>query len=160
MQDAERDQIQSLIQLVIDEDLAELTVHSEGEKFRIRRGDDSRRECLTRNFLRGESAPRLASPALASQATDKALPETNPNLVRIISPMVGIFYRSPSPGTEPFVEVGGLVEEGQTIGLVEAMKVFNEITAEVNGRVIAVPAATEQLVQHGDTLVIIERADG
>jgi len=74
--------------------------------------------------------------------------------------MVGIFYRSPSPGTEPFVEVGGLVEEGQTIGLVEAMKVFNEITAEVNGRVIAVPAATEQLVQHGDTLVIIERADG
>jgi acetyl-CoA carboxylase biotin carboxyl carrier protein len=79
------------------------------------------------------------------------------DLVHVASPMVGVFYRSPAPGAPSFVEVGSEVEVGQTVGLVEAMKVFNEIVSEVAGRVVAVSVQNEQLVQMGETLVIIER---
>ena len=70
--------------------------------------------------------------------------------------MVGIFYRSPAPDADPFVEIGSVVDEGDVVGLVEAMKVFNEIEAEVRGRVVEIPAANEQLVNRGDPLVILE----
>jgi len=159
VQPLERDQIRSLIQLAVDEDLAELTIQSEGETVRIRRTRATRPQPLTAD---GGCTPATAHSrtSLSRRSEEvKVEIEDNPNLVRIISPLVGIFYRAPTPGAPPFVTVGSLVEEGQTIGLVEAMKVFNEITAEVDGRVVAILAENEQLVQHGDTLVVIERMD-
>lgn len=73
----------------------------------------------------------------------------------ITSPLVGTFYRSPSPDAPPFVEVGDQVEAGQTVCIVEAMKVFNEITADRPGTVIAIPAQNGQLVQVGQPLVVL-----
>lgn len=78
-------------------------------------------------------------------------------LVPVVSPMVGVWYRAPSPADPNFVEVGDRVEVGQTIGLVEAMKVFNEITAETSGVVAQIPAQTGQLVETGQPLLMLRR---
>lgn len=69
--------------------------------------------------------------------------------------MVGVFYRAPSPSDPNFIEVGDKVEIGQTVALVEAMKVFNEITSEVAGTVVEIKAASADLVETGQTLITI-----
>lgn len=74
----------------------------------------------------------------------------------ITSPMVGIFYSSPSPQAPPFVKEGEHVEAGRVVALIEAMKVFNEITAPFSGRVIEVSAKSGDLVEVGQTLILIE----
>jgi acetyl-CoA carboxylase biotin carboxyl carrier protein len=74
----------------------------------------------------------------------------------IESPLVGTFYRTPSPDSPAFVEIGDMVEIGQTVAIVEAMKVFNEITSDAAGKVIAIPAQGGKLVQMGQPLVILE----
>ena len=74
----------------------------------------------------------------------------------IESPLVGIFYRTPSPDAPPFVEVGDVVEIGQTVGIVEAMKVFNEITTDKAGKVIHIAAQNGAMVQVNEPLFIIE----
>jgi acetyl-CoA carboxylase biotin carboxyl carrier protein len=70
--------------------------------------------------------------------------------------LIGLFYRSAAPDAPPFVEVGDVVEEGQTVCIIEAMKVFNEINAEWSGRVVAIPAEDGKLVQAGEPLVVLE----
>lgn len=74
------------------------------------------------------------------------------------SPLIGVFYRAPAPDLPPFVEIGDVVQEGQTVCVVEAMKVFNEIKAEWKGRVVAIPPENAALVQAGDPLVVLEFA--
>lgn len=75
------------------------------------------------------------------------------------SPLIGVFYRAAAPDSPPFVEIGDLVSEGQTVCIVEAMKVFNEIKAEWRGRVAAIPAQNGSLVQAGDPLIVLEFLD-
>ncbi len=77
----------------------------------------------------------------------------------ITAPLIGTFYRSPSPGAPPFIEVGDQVEMGQIIGIVEAMKVFNEITTDRAGTVIAIPVKDGQLVHVDQPLVILDVLD-
>jgi acetyl-CoA carboxylase biotin carboxyl carrier protein len=81
----------------------------------------------------------------------KAVPKGTP----VSSPMTGIFYAAPSPGAPPFCKLGDTVTAGQVVGLIEAMKVFNEITAPTSGTVTAVKAESGQLVQPGDPLIYI-----
>ena len=73
----------------------------------------------------------------------------------VVSPMVGLFYRAPSPNDPNFVEVGDRVEIGQTLALVETMKVFNEITSELEGTVLEIRATSGALVETGDTIMVI-----
>lgn len=80
----------------------------------------------------------------------------DPKAVALESPMVGTFYRSQTPSDPPFVKEGDLIEIGQTIGLIEAMKVYSEIPAEQAGRVVEFVAGNGQLVQFGQPLVYIE----
>ncbi len=77
---------------------------------------------------------------------------------RIEAPIMGIFYRTASPGDPPLVDIGDAVEVGQSVGLIEAMKVFSEIKSEVAGTVREIPAANKALVQPGDVLVILDTA--
>jgi acetyl-CoA carboxylase biotin carboxyl carrier protein len=140
--------IRQLIQIAQEGQLSELIVEE---------GDES----LTIKLAVNSSAPPPGAsyqvPFPAFEPMPRVTTVQGENLVHITSPMVGVFYRSPTPGAPAFVEVGSEVEVGQTVGLVEAMKVFNEIVSEVEGRVVAIPAQNEQLVQVGETLVIIER---
>ncbi len=76
--------------------------------------------------------------------------------VAVRSPLIGVFYRSSAPDAPPFAAIGDTVSEGQTVCIVEAMKVFNEIKAEWRGRVVAIPAENGKLVQAGEPLVVLE----
>lgn len=98
------------------------------------------------------TAPQFSSQTTpVSSASEKKAASGTP----VVSPMVGLFYRAPSPNDVNFVEVGDRVEIGQTVGLIETMKVFNEITSETEGTVLEIKALSGALVETGDTLMTI-----
>ena len=144
-------------------DLAELEVEADGTHVILRRHQAP------------PATPVVAAPAVApspvapppgagpvaphADAADDvaaAVVEVAPAFVAVISPLTGIFYASPAPGSAPYVEVGGEVAIGQVIGLVEAMKLFNEIKSHVAGRVIRIAAEAGALVKAKQTLIEVE----
>ena len=78
--------------------------------------------------------------------------------IAVVAPLTGVYYASPSPTSPPFVSIGDIVQVGQVVALVEAMKVFNEIQAEVSGRVTTIVATTGEVVQKGDVLIRVQAA--
>jgi acetyl-CoA carboxylase biotin carboxyl carrier protein len=82
-----------------------------------------------------------------------ALPSTT---VEIKSPMVGTFYRAPAPNAEPFVKMGDTVKKGQTLCIIEAMKLMNEIECEADGRVVAIKVQNAEPVEYGEVLMLID----
>ncbi len=74
----------------------------------------------------------------------------------VLSPITGVYYPSASPTSSPFVNIGDVIHAGQVVALVEAMKVFNEITAEISGRIVAIVATSGNVIQKGDVLLRVE----
>ena len=99
---------------------------------------------------RAPALPTSASSGATSVPAPEARPTEDLNLVK--SPIVGTFYASPSPGAEPFVRVGGYVEVGQTLCIVEAMKLMNEIESDMSGEVLRIFAENGQPVEYGQPL--------
>jgi len=132
-------QVLSLVALFRQHGLDELLVDDGSFKLRL---------------SRTQSKPQPAPPARARPA--EAARQAKGRTVAVRSPLIGVFYRAAAPDTPTFVEIGDVVKEGQTVCIVEAMKVFNEIHAEWNGRVVAIPAENGKLVQAGDPLVVLE----
>ena len=99
-------------------------------------------------------ASAAAAPAAAAPAEAAPAAETAGHVVK--SPMVGTFYRAASPGAKPFIELGSVVKEGDTICIIEAMKILNEIEADKSGTVVQILAENGQAVEYGDPLVVIE----
>ena len=95
----------------------------------------------------------LSAEEPAAPAEPEPQPETEGNIHDIKAPLVGVFYRSPSPDSPAFVEAGDEIEVGAEVGLIEAMKVFSPIPSEVAGVVVSIPAANGKLVHEGDVLV-------
>jgi acetyl-CoA carboxylase biotin carboxyl carrier protein len=102
------------------------------------------------------AAPAAERPAPAAAAPPAAQPAEGSAV--IASPMVGTFYRAPAPDADPYVEVGDMVEVGQTVCIVEAMKLMNEIESEFRGRVVKVLVENAQPVEFGQKLFLIEPA--
>jgi len=140
-------QVEALFRLFREQGLIELRVE-----------DGSFKLCLRREMPPANLAP--SAPRLQRRPAAPQPPPARGRTVAVRSPLVGVFYRAPAPDTPPFVEVGDLVSVGQTVCVVEAMKVFNEIKAEWKGRVVAIPAESGALVQAGDPLVVLEFIDG
>ena len=105
----------------------------------------------------GAAAALAPYPAPAPAASAPALPAED-KLVPIKSPMVGTFYRAPAPDARPYVEIGDVVEPGQVVCIIEAMKLMNEIEAEVKGKVVKIAAETGKPVEFGQALFLIEPA--
>lgn len=99
------------------------------------------------------SVPAAPVPTIPTVSVKSARAAT---AIALESPMVGVFYCSPSPDDPPFVAVGDLVKIGQTIGLIEAMKVYSEVPSEVTGRVVEMPVESGKLVQQGQPLIFVE----
>ena len=99
------------------------------------------------------SAP--SAPAAPAVAPASAAPAAE-NLVAITSPMVGTFYRAPAPDADPYVDVGGMVEIGQTVCIFEAMKLMNEIKSEAKGRIVKILVENAQPVEFGQKLFLVE----
>ncbi len=102
-----------------------------------------------------EPAPVPASAESTPSATEEALPAEEAALHYIRSPIVGTFYRAPAPDAPPFVEVGDRVRKGQTVCIIEAMKIMNEIQSDVDGEVVAIYVANGAPVEYGERLMAI-----
>jgi len=147
MGEKDREQLEALVKLFEEHGLDELVVEEGSFKVNLRRN-------LPEDPADPAASPPATGPAAVRPPKEKR--EGRGRTVAVRSPLIGIFYRSASPDTPSFVEIGDVVKEGQTVCIVEAMKVFNEIKAEWNGRVVAIPAGEGQLVQAGDPLVVLE----
>jgi acetyl-CoA carboxylase biotin carboxyl carrier protein len=102
------------------------------------------------------AAPAAPPPPVAAETTQEPAPEAKSNLVEVKSPMVGTFYRAPAPEAPPYVEVGSTVRKGQTLCILEAMKLMNELESEVDGIVRQVRAENADPVEYGQVLFLIE----
>ncbi|MGB9608658.1 MAG: acetyl-CoA carboxylase biotin carboxyl carrier protein [bacterium] len=100
--------------------------------------------------------PPSSPPIAVMEEKKEEEPFFGDNVYYIRAPMTGVFYRSPSPNSPPFVEEGDIVVKGQRLALLEAMKIFNDITAEVSGKILAIMAQNASLVQEGEVLFVIE----
>ena len=100
----------------------------------------------------GSAASATPAPVPASAAPIPPEPRSSEDLHLVKSPIVGTYYESPSPGAEPFVKVGGYVETGQTLCIVEAMKLMNEIESDISGEVLRIFAENGQPVEYGQPL--------
>jgi acetyl-CoA carboxylase biotin carboxyl carrier protein len=157
MDEEQLQQIRRLLTLVDRYGLAELTVQEEDVTVTIR-GPASASATGRGPMVREEAVvvPEAEEPAEVLGAPPVAEEEAPEDLHRLYSPMTGLFYRGPSPELPPYVEAGYEVEEGQTVGLIEAMKVFSEIPADVNGRIVRIVAENGKLVSQGEVLMLIE----
>ena len=142
-----RRQITELVKLMREEDLAEVEVRRWFSTIRIRRPGGETAVA---------SAPARETHAAAPAAAAAAEPDESKNLVPIKSPMVGTFYRSPAPDADPYVEQNSYVDVGQTVCIVEAMKLMNEIESDVKGRIARILVENAQPVEYGQILFLVE----
>lgn len=142
-------QLEALFRLFREHVLHELKVEEPSFKLHLQRA----RPAPPARFP-GQGLPRRPRRALPPGPEPPS--KVRGRTVAVRSPLIGVFYRAPAPEAPPFVEIGDTVQEGQTVCVVEAMKVFNEIKAEWRGRVIAIPAENGKLVQTGEPLVVLE----
>lgn len=145
-------EIRKIVELMNEHELSYFHLEEEGVNLKLKKGAD---------IVQVAQAAMPAAPAAPAQAAapapaagDAAAPEAAGN--EITAPMVGTFYASPSPDSDPFVSVGDTVSEGQTICIIEAMKVMNEIKAETSGTITAVVAKDGEPVQFGDPLFRVQ----
>jgi acetyl-CoA carboxylase biotin carboxyl carrier protein len=145
------DEVHHLVELLSRHELAELEVEHKGLRIRVRRAGAGM-----------EGATVLAHPAPHAQGQPggpaEAAGETVAagSLVTVASPIVGTFYRSPSPDADSYVDEGDFVKKGQVLCIVEAMKLMNEIESEVDGRVHKILAESAKPVEYGQPLFLID----
>jgi len=148
--------IKKLIELLEDSDVTEIEIVEDQESVRIARGQVG----LVGPTAQVQAAAPIAAsapvaaPAFQPPAED--VPNDLPPGTLVESPMVGTFYRSSSPGSKPFVEVGQSVSRGDTLCIIEAMKIMNQIEAEASGTVKAVLVDDGQPVEFGEPLIVID----
>ena len=150
MPDSSRREIEDLVELLNKYHLTELELEKKGVRIRVRR----------------DPAPTVTSPVVEVAKTDETLsPSTSQSssttsessqFLTISSPIVGTFYRAPSPDADPYVEEGALVKKGQVLCIVEAMKLMNEIEAEADGKVIKILVESTTPVEFGQPLFLID----
>ena len=143
-------EIQELIELLKRNNLAELEFERDGFRVYLKREVSAGQAVAAKESVPAglETAERFADPG----RTDTV------GMVTITSPIVGTFYRSPSPDADPYVEEGDVVKKGQVLCVVEAMKLMNEIESEVDGRVVKILAESTKPVEFGQPLFLIDPA--
>ncbi len=147
---ARAERIRELVRIVQETGIGEVTIEESGMRVTVRRTED-------RTPVEAPDAAPLAAP----DETDTPLAAPSPNgLVRVEAPMVGTFYRAPQPGAAPFVEEGQAVGAGQTLCILEAMKLMNEVKADVDGIVRSILVENAQPVEFGQLLFELEAVTG
>jgi acetyl-CoA carboxylase biotin carboxyl carrier protein len=149
-------EVKKLIKLVERSQIAEIEIFEKGMKIRIaKNGAGSAHTLVTAPVV--QAAPPPAQPTEAAPAPETPVPVATPaNIVEVRSPMVGTFYRAPSPDAEPYVRVGEPIEPGSVLCIVEAMKLMNEIESEIRGKVVDIPVENAQPVEYDQVLFRVE----
>lgn len=153
--------IKKLIRLVEESEIESLEVSSWGRKVKIIQKVNASSNgsagpaAVVQTVATPQAPPQAVAPAPAAPEAETPAAETE-KLIPITSPMVGTFYAAPSPDADPYVSVNQKVSVGQVVCIVEAMKLMNEIEAEVSGRVAKVLVENGQPVEYGQTLFLID----
>ena len=140
----ELDDLKELISFLKDTDITELQVEKDGTKVKIRRQ------------MMLSSLEMHPKPSLTTIEKTGEIEEDTQRLVTITCPIVGTFYRAPSPDAPPFVDAGAKVRKGQVICIIEAMKLMNEIESELDGVIVRALVENGQPVEYGEPLFLIE----
>jgi acetyl-CoA carboxylase biotin carboxyl carrier protein len=154
----ELDQIKAIVGMMKENDLSEFSMESDGLKIRIKRGPEGFQQTVT--VAAPVPAPIVAAPVVSPVVpvvASAAAPATPPAGIKYItSPMVGTFYRSPSPDAPPYIEVGKTVDEESVVCIIEAMKVMNEIKSEIKGTIVEVLVESAKPVEYGQKLFAVK----
>ena len=146
-------EIKDIINLMNENDLDEIEIEREGTKIKLKKSTADIPGAPARHppAYYAETPPSLPHPVLSETPAN---PPSNRKEIK--SPMVGTFYRSPSPEAALFVEIGQTVEVGQVVCIVEAMKLMNEIKSEVRGKIVEILVENAQPVEFGQVLFVVE----
>lgn len=147
--------VKKLIELLEESGIAELEIHEGEESVRISRGGSHAAPPVHHYPPPAQQAAPASGPASTRESATESEDETPSGHV-VESPMVGTFYNASSPGSAPFVEVGQKVNAGDTICIIEAMKILNQIEADVSGTIKAILVENGSPVEFGQPLMIIE----
>ncbi len=153
-------EIQELINFLSESGLEEVNIETGDLKVSIKRSPEQQVVAAAPAAVQAAPAP-APQPAAAAPAPQSAAPAeesagSDANLVEIKSPMIGTFYRSANPDSPAFVEVGSTVKAGDTVCIVEAMKLFNEIESEVSGKIVKVLIDNSQPVEYDQPLFLVD----
>ncbi|MBR8828814.1 MAG: acetyl-CoA carboxylase biotin carboxyl carrier protein [Gomphosphaeria aponina SAG 52.96 = DSM 107014] len=149
-------QLREFLVAIAQTEITELTIKSEALELTLRKNSQPREEVVV--VAPPPSPPDPNSLVIIPPETETTTPtrqEAEKKWVEITSPMVGTFYRAPAPGEAPFVEKGDRIRSGQTVCIIEAMKLMNEIEAEVSGQVMKIVVENGNPVEYGQTLMWI-----
>ena len=151
-------EIKEIITLMNENNLSEIEIEREGLKLKLKKTAlEAQLQSATHHAVESLPAPKMSTSQMTKPTDAQAKTETSQKSTKDIkSPMVGTFYRSPSPEAAPFVEIGQTVEIGQVVCIVEAMKLMNEIKSEVRGKVVEVAVSNAEPVEFGQTLFVVE----
>lgn len=150
--------IRRLVELMKEYDLSEIDLQQGDTRIQLRRGSESAVKAVGAEYEAGRGAqvpvPAQPPPAVSKPAPDSPVQEDH--IVVIRSPMVGTFYAAPDPDSPPYVKVGDPVGPETVVCIVEAMKVFNQIPAEVSGRIVAVLVENGEPVEYGQPMFKVD----
>jgi acetyl-CoA carboxylase biotin carboxyl carrier protein len=147
------DELRALLKVLAEEDVSEFEHEAEGVRIFVKRGPQ-----VTTVAHSAMPQAFAAAPAARASQPQVAAPAADDNSVDVTSPFVGTFYRAPSPDTPSFVEVGSVVRPGQTLCIIEAMKLMNEIEAEMSGTIVEIYAQNGKPVEFGQKLFRLKKA--
>lgn len=158
MEESARKRLEELIRFFNEQGLEELILEEGDVKVHLRRGGDNPGQVVAppAEVHSNPGSVLLDPPAELAEEHLENISRT----VAVRAPLIGVFYRSASPDSPSFVEIGQIVREGETVCIVEAMKVFNEIHSDWAGRVKSIEVENGALVQAGDPLIVLEFLDG
>lgn len=153
------EQIRSLLDVVGSTDITELTIESGEEKITIKKQQTVLASTVELPLMqqRREQGPATQTQGVAEQDIRSQNEEESngKGLISITSPMVGTFYRSPSPAAPPFISIGDVIAPGQTVCIIEAMKLMNDLPSEISGRIVKVCVESGTTVEYGQPLFMV-----
>jgi len=149
--------IKKLIEMLQESDLNEIEVKEGEESVRINRKKESVIHASTPISV-GQNLNQSSAPLSQIDSSEMENGQAAEDLNHITSPMVGTFYRKPAPDKEPFIEVGQTVKKGDTVCIIEAMKMMNQVKSEFDGKVIAINIEDGDPVEFGQELISIEKS--
>ena len=155
----DHNQLRELIALLGDSDIQELKLEGDDFRLELRRNLPGVQPQVLMQAAAPVAAPAAPAPvAAAPSAAPPAAPAVRSDLIEITAPMVATFYRSPAPGEAAFVELGAKINVGQTVCILEAMKLMNELESEVSGEVVEILVENGTPVEFGQVLMRVKPA--
>jgi acetyl-CoA carboxylase biotin carboxyl carrier protein len=155
-------EIQELIDFISNSGLAEVKIETDEFKLSIKKHADS--SAPKTEYTPAPTPPPVNPAQQTAQSPPPAEPVSNPSkteatqYIEIKSPMIGTFYRTPNPDSEPFIKVGDSITAGQTVCVIEAMKLFNEIESEISGKVVKILVDNSSPVEYDQPLFLVDPA--